>query len=263
MIRRLLPPLTLAVALLARGDTTQAGDLAGSALALPLLAPGERPELTLLQRTIDRSWGPSEDSTYVEIAVPDWRSEGWAFALSAAVPGAGHAYLRENGGGLFFALLEIGAWTARERFQSEAEDLQSQAIRFLGTPTDSSATWSFRRWESLTGRDASELRALYEVDSRAFYERIARDPLYQQGWVIRPTAPRETFRHMLDREEGMLGRKRYATTTIWLNHLAAGLDALRAARIGNLTLGQNTRVKLKADWHHGSPTMSATLTRSF
>src|SRR5207247_2336461 len=63
-----------------------AGEAAGSVLAPRLLEGTERPELILAQRVIERSWGLSEDSTYVELSIPDWKSEGWAFLLSGAVP---------------------------------------------------------------------------------------------------------------------------------------------------------------------------------
>ncbi len=238
------------------------GELGGSALALPLLAPGEPPQLILAQRTIERGWGLSEDSTYVELTVPNWHSEGWAFALSAAIPGAGHAYLGESGG-LWFALLEVGAWTARRHFQSRADRLHSAGLAFVGVPTDSNATWSFRRWEERTGRDASEIRALYYGDPESFYQTIARDPFYLPGWFFNAIPPRDEFRNSLDRAEGMLARKRYITTVIWLNHLAAGLDALRAARINNFAVGRETNLRLKAGWQGGSPVILALLERRF
>jgi hypothetical protein len=62
----------------------------GSAFALPLVTGHARPELVLAQRAIDRSWGLSEDSSYAEVDVPQWRSEGLAVGFSAVVPGANH-----------------------------------------------------------------------------------------------------------------------------------------------------------------------------
>jgi len=62
-----------------------------SELALARLAGASHPELIWAQRTIEREWGPSEDSVYVETDVPGWRSEGLALGLSAAVPGLGQA----------------------------------------------------------------------------------------------------------------------------------------------------------------------------
>lgn len=235
---------------------------AGSALALPLLAAGEKPELILAQRTIDRAWGLSEESTYVEVAVPGWRSEGIAFAMSAVLPGAGHAYVHESSG-LFFALVEVAAWTARRHFQSRADRLHSWGLGFVGDPRDSNATWSFRRWEERTGKDAGDLRALYAADPETFFAWIARDPLYLAGWFFNAIPPRDEFRNSLDRAEGMLARKRYATTAIWINHLIAGLDALRAARIANLPLGRNLELKLGAGWRGESPAWLAAVGRRF
>jgi hypothetical protein len=235
---------------------------AGSALALPLLASGEKPELILAQRTIDRAWGPSEDSTYVEVAVPGWRSEGIAFAMSAAIPGAGHAYVHESSG-LFFAVVEVAAWTLRRHWQGRADRLHSWALGFVGDPRDSNATWSFRRWERVTDKDAADLRALYAADPETFFAWIARDPQYLAGWSTNAIPPRDEFRNALDRGEGMLARKRYATTAIWINHLLAGLDALRAARIANLPLGRDLELKLGAGWRGESPTLLAAVGRRF
>jgi hypothetical protein len=263
-MRRALAPLFLL--LLACGaagpGTASAGLAAGSALAIPLLADGERPELILAQRTIDRAWGPSEDSTYVEVSVPGWKSEGWAFVLSGAVPGAGHAYLGESSG-FFFALLEVAGWTARSHFDSRSDQLREDGVRYVGVPTDSNSTWSFRRWEASTGGDASELRTLYVLDPSTFYARIAHEPAYLAGWSGKPIPARDKFRNFLDRADGMLQRSRYATTTIWLNHVVAAFDALRAARITNMPLQENLRLKVRTGWRNGSPTVVATLERRF
>ncbi len=254
--------LALCAAVALASAPAAAGAVSGSVLALPLLAPGEKPELLLAQRAIDRAWGLSDESTYVEVSLPEWRSEGLAFALSAAVPGAGHAYLRESGG-LWFALLEVAGWTARRHWQSRADRLHSAALAFVGTPTDSNATWSFRRWEERTGKDASDLRVLYAADPEVFFQRIARDPACLQGWFFNAIPPRDEFRNMLDRAEGMLARRRYATTAIWINHLAAAFDALRAARLNNVPLRQDLNLNLKTGWRRGSPTLQATLERRF
>ncbi|HEY2956249.1 MAG TPA: hypothetical protein VGK89_13505 [Candidatus Eisenbacteria bacterium] len=239
-----------------------AGALNGSPLALPLIHDGAKPELVLAQRTITRSWGLSEDSTYAEISLPDWKSEGWAMALSGAVPGAGHAYLGESSG-FVFALLEAGGWVARRHFDSRSDRLRESAGVFLGNPADSSAAWSFARWEESGGGDATEMRALYQLDRSTFNERIARDPAYAGGWQVRAIPPRDEFRNFLDRADGMLARKRYATTGIWINHLVAALDALRAARIGNLPLRRNLQLKVKAAGGLGSPSVTACLERRF
>jgi len=239
-----------------------AGEANGSALALPLVQDASKPTLILAQRTITRDWGASEESTYVEVSLPDWQSEGWAMALSGAVPGAGHAYLGESSG-ILFAMIEAGGWIARRHFESRNDRLRHAAVAFLGNPTDTSAAWSFSRWEHMSGRDASEIRALYDGDREAFYARIARDPAYLPGWAGGPIPPRDEFRNFLDRADGMLSRKRYATTGLVVNHLVAAIDALRAARINNLPLRHNLQLKVKAAGGFGSPSVTACLEQKF
>ena len=51
------------------------------------------PELWLAQRTIDRDWGLSEDSTYRTVDIQGYKSEGWAMIMSAALPGTGQLYV--------------------------------------------------------------------------------------------------------------------------------------------------------------------------
>jgi hypothetical protein len=232
----------------------------GSAFAMPLMEDDRLPTLVLAQRVIARDWGASDESTYVEVSVPDWKSEGWAMALSGVVPGAGHAYLGENSG-LLFALVEIGGWMARLHFDQKDEELRQEASVFRGNPEDSSAAWSFDRWEQTTGGDAAGIRALYEHDPAEFDVRIGRDPAYATGWAADPT--QDQFVNYLDRADGMLERKRYATTGIWVNHLAAAFDAMRAARIHNIPLRQDLRIRVKTSWRHGSPAIRASLERKF
>jgi len=62
---------------------------------------------------------------------------------------------------------------------------------------------------------------------------------------------------------GMLERRRYATTGLWFNHLAAAFDAMRAARIHNFPLRQNMRIEVKTAWRSGSPAVRASVERSF
>jgi hypothetical protein len=261
-MRRFATMLAALAALALETAPAAAGAASGSMLALPLLGPGAKPELILAQRSIERAWGASEESSYVEVAVPEWRSEGWAMAFSAAVPGAGHAYLHESGG-LWFAILEVASWTARQHYRGKADRVHDSAVKLAGVPTDSSASWSFQRWEARTGTDAGPLRELYSADPDAFYHNVANDPVYAPGWYSSSGPEVGTFRSYLDDEENMLRRSRFATTAIWINHLAAGLDAFRAARLNNLPLRQNLNLKLKTGWRHGSPTLVATLERKF
>src|SRR5262245_34774719 len=63
----------------------------------------------LAQRTIDRQWGLSEDSVYVTVDVPGWKSEALATTLSAIVPGTGQFYTGEGMGWVFVAA-EAAGW---------------------------------------------------------------------------------------------------------------------------------------------------------
>src|SRR5258706_14865209 len=69
-----------ALVLVAGARDAQAEASRGSLLALSLLAETSRPELQFAQRTIDRTWGPSDDSLYHEVNVADWKSEPGALA---------------------------------------------------------------------------------------------------------------------------------------------------------------------------------------
>lgn len=249
----------VAFALLAGVAVTASG---ATAFSLPLLEPGGVPRLVVAQRTITRSWGPSEDSVYVEVAVPEWRSEGLAAAGSALVPGAGQLYAGETGGALLFALAEVAGWTARFIFLSRSDDSKDDAIRFAGNPGDSASAWSFDRWEAVTAGDASELRQLYEADRDAFYHRIAYDPSFAAGWNGTGEAAKLEYRSSFDRSQRFERRAKIAGSALWLNHLVAAVDALRAARLHNIPLAEDTRLRLGTSWRHG-PGLTATLERRF
>jgi hypothetical protein len=237
-----------------------AGESSGSRLALAKVEGEREPTLILAQRSITRDWGASDESTYVEVSVPDWKSEGWAFALSGVVPGAGHAYLNESSG-VIFALIELSGWAARIYFGNQDDSYRQDAATFRGNPEDSAAVWSFSRWQKNTGGDPAGIRALYEQDPDEFDVRIARDPVYGSGWDSAP--PKDQFTHYLDEADGMLERRRYASTALVFNHLAAAFDALRAARIHNFPLRQNLRIEVKTAWRSGSPAVRASVERSF
>ena len=252
--------LCLAAACIAAPCGATVGPASGSLLAISLVEGPSAPSLVLLQRSITRTWGESEESTYVEVSVPDWKSEAWAMALSGVVPGAGHAYLHENSA-VIFALLELSGWAARIHYGNRDEQLRDDAATFRGNPEDSSAVWSFARWERTTGGDPTGIRALYAQDPDEFDVRIARDPTYGGGWES--ASPQNEFTHFLDEADGMLQRRHYASTGLWLNHLAAAFDALRAARIHNFPLRQDLQLKVKTSWRGGSAGVKATLERSF
>jgi len=236
------------------------GQAIGSPLALALVEGPNQPSLVLLQRTITRTWGESDESTYVEVSVPDWKSEAWAMTLSGVVPGAGHAYLHQSSA-IIFALLELGGWAARIHYGNRDSQLRDDAAAFRGNPYDSSSVWSFARWEASTGGDPTGIRTLYEQDPDEFDARIAHDPTYDKGWES--PLPRNEFTHTLDEADGMLKRRKYASTALLFNHLGAAFDALRAARIHNFPLRQNLNLKVNTSWHSGAPGVKATLERRF
>jgi len=234
----------------------------GSALALPLIADHGRPQLYLAQRAIDRSWGLSEDSSYSEVDVPEWRSEGLAAGFSAVVPGAGQLYAGE-GRGVWFALAEVAGWTANRIFLHKAQTERDRSARFVGDPTDTTSAWSFERFSQATGLDAAELEAIWAQDRQAFYEMIARDPTYLAGWKGQSEATRSTFFGIRDLSRGYYDRASGAGYALWLNHLVAALDALRAARLHNLVLQHNLELKLRSSWQGGRPAVMAVLVRRF
>ena len=234
----------------------------GSALALPLVTGREKPELVLAQRAIDRSWGLSEDSNYVEVDVPEWRSEGLAAALSAVVPGAGQTYLGE-GSGVLFALVEVAGWTANRIYLHKALTERDRSARFAGDPADTASAWSFGRWSSATGLDPAQLEQVWELDRQAFYQLIARDPTYLAGWKGEPEATRTAFFGIRGRARAEHDRATDVSYVLWLNHVLAALDALRAARVQNLMLQHNLELKLKSSWQGRQPAVMAVLMRRF
>jgi hypothetical protein len=273
MIPRRAPGLrVLGLALLFAGGVllpagTAGAVIRGSALALPMFSGHDRPQLRLAQRAVDRSWGPSEDSTYQEVDVPEWRSEGLAAGLSAVVPGAGQLYAGE-GSGVWFALVEVVGWTANRIYLHKAQTERDRSARFAGDPTDSTSAWSFDRFsKSSTGPGTNDLAAdleqIWAHDRQAFYEMIARNPAYLAGWNGESEVTRGEFFGIRDASRGYYSRASGAGYALWLNHLIAAVDALRAARLRNLVLQHNLELKLRSSWHGGRPALMAALVRRF
>lgn len=257
----------LGLALLLAGGTllnagTAAAAIRGSALALPLprLTEQGRPQFTLAQRAIDRSWGLSDDSTYSEVDVPEWRSEGLAAGFSAVLPGAGQIYAGE-GNAVLFALVEVAGWTVNRIFLHKARTERDRSASVAGDPADATSAWSFERYSEATGEDAAELRAIWAQDRQAFYEMIARDPAYQAGW--NDESMRSELFGIRDAARGYSDRAFTAGAVLWINHLLAAVDALRAARLHNVMLQQNLELKLQSSLRRGRPAVTATLVRRF
>lgn len=239
-----------------------AATTASPELALALVDGASQPRLIFAQRQIDRAWGLSEDSLYREVDIPEWRSEAAATALSAAIPGAGQAYAGSKRAWLY-ALTEAAGWTSRWLYQQRGRELAAEAAAYAGSPADTASRWSFNRWESATSGDAGSLRALYAGDRNVFYDRIARDPSLLSGWSGEAAATRTPFNDLRQVADDRLRSGRYSGTALWINHVVSAFDALRAARLNNVSLGHDTRLGLASGWRHGSPTLRAALRRSF
>jgi len=221
------------------------------------------PELWLAQRTIDRDWGPSDDSTYKTIDVPGYKSEGWAMMMSAAVPGTGQLYVGEGSGWLFL-LAEAAAWTGHYIVHDRAQKLSGDAAKYVGDPTDSSSTWSFARYAAATGTEATQMETLWNHDRDAFYQALATDTQFKDGFKgPDPVATYSQYQGIRQDSQDDFQKVHYVDVALLLNHVVAAVDALRAARAHNMPLQRNIDLKLGGGLSHGQPAFHATLTRRF
>jgi hypothetical protein len=235
----------------------------GSSLALPILAVGEEPSLWLAQRSIDRAWGPSvEESVYVDLEAPGWKSPGLAVGLSGLVPGAGQFYVGERTGWIF-AALEVAGWVSYAVFRNRGDDRVAAAESYAGVPTDSTSQWAFQRFQATTGQSTAELEAVYAADPEAFYDMIGRDDRLLTGWSGNSNQTRDTY--WTQRQDGELQLKHARITgqLLWLNHVVSAFDAFRAARVHNIPLERNLELELKTGWKGGGPALALTLQRKF
>jgi hypothetical protein len=244
----------------ASADVVATPSLEDARLGFRRLEGLERPELILAQRVIDRDWGPPDDSIYVEVEFPGWKSEPLAAALSAAVPGAGQAYVGE-GGAWMYAALEVAGWGGWWWYRHDAGRLRDQAAGVAGVPDDPASGWSFERWAEATQADPAEMAALYQVDREAFFNLIASDTRFLAGWASADA--RTEFGTLRIRADSRLGRSRVFTTGLWLNHLVAAVNALRAARFHNMPLSRRVGVRIEGGVRRGSPTLALALERKF
>ncbi len=235
-----------------------------SELAIPKLhGASEVPELWLAQRTIEREWGISDDSTYRTVEVKGWKTEGLALSLSGVLPGAGHLYVGENSGWAYLvgeALGWYGRWQARRR-GNDARELAAQAV---GDPTDPSSRWSFERYAANTGDNADQLRALWDNDRDAFYELLSSDSRYQAGFKDADQGlAYENFHDTHEFSQKRLRQARYLEIALWANHVISAFDALRAARLHNMPLRRNLDLQLGGRLSSGKPRLRAALVRRF
>lgn len=214
----------------------------------------------LAQRVIDRQWGPSEDSVYVEVDLPGWKSEPLATTLSAIVPGAGQLYVGERGGWVY-AAIEAAGWGGWLWYRHEARRLRDDAGQVAGAPDDPASGWSFERWAEATEGDPAAIAALYAADRDAFYNTIAVDPAYQSGWVSETS--RTAFDALRIRADHRLTRSRIYSTGLWFNHLIAAVNALRAARFHNMPLTRTVGIRVDGRMERHGPSMAVALERRF
>jgi hypothetical protein len=230
-----------------------------ASLAFRRVAGDVEPELILAQRVIDREWGPSDDSIYVEVELPGWKSEPLAMLMSAAVPGTGQAYVGE-GKTWLFAALEVAGWGGWWWYRRDARKLGDQAEAVAGPPDDPASGWSFERWASATESDPGDLAALYAVDRESFFKLIAHDARYAAGWES-PEA-HGVFESLRIRSNLRLNRARAVSTGLWLNHLVAAVHALRGARFHNMPLSREVGVRIDGHMGHGG-TVAVAVVRRF
>lgn len=234
--------------------------LAGSRLALPAATTGEG---LLAQRVIDREWGLSDDSTYHEVVVPGWKSEGGALAMSAIVPGAGHLYLGERSGWAYL-LIETAGWVERSLARRDAGRRDDEARAFVGNPYDSTAGWSLARYEAAGGGDIQYVERLWAGDREAYYRLLATDAGLVGGFAgVNPSNEQVRFNGIRDERDSQLRLARHMEALLWINHLVSAIDALRAARIHNLPLQQQYQLRVSQRIRHGRPEFRAALVRRF
>lgn len=253
--------LAVAVSCLSAAEGSAATALSSpwaSPLTLTRLSSGERPDLLLAQRAIEREWPFAGDSGVV--VLPGARSELGALAMSAAVPGAGQIYAGQARG-IYFAAAEVVGWIGWLLLRRGADDLRDDARTLAGVPDDSASAWSFDRLEAATTEDTSQLRALYAADRDAFDQAIAADPRYAPGW--NSAEAREEFSDLRRRSDRKLSHSRTTEGAIWVNHVVAAIDAVRAARLHNLPIGRGVELKADGGWRRGRPAFTVTLERRF
>lgn len=238
----------LAFSVLARIEATSA------------LAADPSPRLMLAQRVIEREWTTRADSLVNPTYLRGGKSEPAALALSAILPGAGQLYVGERSG-LAFLAAEVAAIAGVVFLNHKADAYNEDAAGLAGAPGDSASGWSLSRWQSATGGDAAALQALYVADRDAYYDVIGGNPAYAAGWASSTT--QQEFVSTRDLADNRLHRAHLLTSALWINHLASAVDALRAARIYNLPIRENLRLKGNVGWRHGNPDLRLALSGSF
>ena len=233
-----------------------------SALGLSRFRVPEESKVLLAQRSIEREW-PSLGDSGVARPQAGERSAIAAMAMSAAVPGAGQLYAGRTSG-LGYAAVEVAGWVGWALLKRNGDRLRSDAVTIAGAPVDSASAWSFERWESATpGGDATNLRALYSSDREAYYDAIGGDERYSAGW--NDGGAKARFDDLRQRSDRRFETARWTSAGLWVNHLVAAVQALRAVRLGNMNVNLGNHIELKAHGglHGGRPNLLLTLERRF
>ena len=265
MRRALLVLVLLATTLPARATQLQATGTELTSKLAPVMLRGSAqvPQLWLAQRSIDRQWGVSEDSTYRTIDVQGWKSEGLALALSSAVPGAGQLYAGEGSGWVYMVSEALG-WAGRVITRHRGNQLRDQAATFVGDPTDSTSTWSFARYASASGGAATLLEQLWAGDRESFYQALATDLSYRPGFSgSNPSVAFESYRGLRESSQNRFRQSRVLEMALWVNHAVSAFDALRAAHFHNLPLRHTIDLQLGGGVRRGEPQFRAALVRRF
>ena len=194
--------------------------------------------LLLAQRTIERAWGPSDDTVYVELEVPEWRSEGLAAgALGRAAGLRPGVRRRPDARDLVRARRGRGMDRAPGLPATRRADRRDTRRASPAIPSDSAQHLVVRALDGGPRRAIpAEIAALYEADREVFYDLIATDPRYLAGWGGERAPRARTSTSVRRISAAGSGARRYVETGLWINHLVAAVDALRAARLHNLTL---------------------------
>jgi hypothetical protein len=217
----------------------------------------------LAQRAIDREWGPSDDSTYRVIDVPGWKSEGGAFVLSGVVPGAGQIYVGENSGWAF-AAGEVAFWLGHWYEVVQQRNADRSLAAFIGNPYDSSATFSFARYRTVSHNSSAELERLWSGDRAGFYRALNDNADYRAGFdAINADNLASSLHGMVVDHDVASHRQWLFDAAVWANHLLAAFDALRAARAHNAPLREEYKIELGERWRDGQHQVCAAIVRRF
>ena len=241
------------------------------AAASPLLTP---PSLfgsgLFAQRVIEEDEEEKRKAAAQREQKPLRKKNPWvAMALGAAVPGAGHVYVKGPGLTSFlYAGAEVASWLLKYTWNKDGNDkideYEDYAWRgdlkytpddeYEWTPDPDEGHWSWTRWRTQRGLpggcqegmpwdEADSLLVHFWHDNRhEFFEDIGKYDRYDCGWM--QASFRTTYVSMRDEANDLLGRARTMSQVILLNHLASGIHAFFVAKGHNRQVQPATQI----DW---------------